>query len=197
MDDVRSARHRLIVSIVGPSNAGKSQLARHVSALAGANEVCRVPTDYFLQPRARGESLEGYWARPFEWDWALLADRLLGADGSARTTPDFDFTTFERRSDLGGLSLVLRPVMVLDAIDAFPGARLVVRIDCAEQVRRERVRERDARWGSQVGERWASMERSWSEIRAALVGEDLVVDGTQPLDELAAIVVAAIRSARE
>ena len=66
MDDVRSAGHRLIVSIIGPSNGGKSQLARHVAALAGANEVCRVPTDYFLVPRARGESLEGFWARPLE-----------------------------------------------------------------------------------------------------------------------------------
>src|SRR5688500_15020615 len=37
----------IIVSIFGPSNAGKSQLAKAVAVAVGEHRCARIPTDYF------------------------------------------------------------------------------------------------------------------------------------------------------
>lgn len=132
-------RHCRIVSIVGPSNAGKSEVAKRTAERLGNDIACRIPTDYFIIPRKTNEFLTMFLAQPLKWDWALLRQRLKAPVGSGVATPDFDFEDFTRQASNGGKPFTVRPVMLTDAMAACPYADLVVRIDAPNNVRHNRV----------------------------------------------------------
>ena len=170
-----------LVTIFGPAGAGKSVLARAVAEAFGPGVAARVPTDYFFLPREPGEPLERYLMRPLAWDWSLLRERLSSSVGSEVTTPDADFETFTRRSGTGGRPMPIRPVMLLDAMAPYPDADIVVRVDVPQAVRRARIVERDARWGTRVQDRWGHLEATWRAV--PVTSPHLVLDGARPLEE--------------
>lgn len=174
----------LVVSICGPSSAGKSQLARATGEVLGAIVASRIPVDYFLVPRSPDSTLEAYYSGALQWDWPLLRSRLALPLGTVTATPDVDFTTFRRNDELGGLPFTIRPVMICDAMAPYPDSDLVVLLDVPADVRWRRIVERDQRWGTSVAMRWMHLEHTWRDAWQTL-SPDLVLDGTIPLDFLA------------
>ena len=183
--------NRYLVTIFGAAGAGKSVLAKAVADTLGNEVAARVPVDYFFLPCGAGEPLERYLARPLEWDWELLGERLALPPGAETTTPDADFGTFTRLSDTGGRPMPIRPVMILDAMAPFPNADLLVRLDVPDAVRRQRIVERDVRWGTRVQDRWDHLEATWRAVRPGT--PHLVIDGTRSLDDNVATLVGMIR----
>lgn len=179
-----------LVTIFGAAGAGKSALAQAAAECLGDEVAARVPTDYFFAPRALGEPLEAYLARPLAWDWVLLRESLALPIGTEATTPDADFETFTRISETGGRSMPIRPVMLLDAMAPYPEADVLVRVDVPDAVRRARIVERDLRWGTRVQDRWEHLEATWSAVPE--VSPDLVLDGTRSIQDNVAALVSAI-----
>ncbi len=185
---------RLVVSIVGPSGVGKSQLAKETAGLLGSEVANRVPTDYFIVPRPVEMTMNEFLRQPLAWDWPKLDDLIRLPLGTVTTTPDVDFTRFVRCAPSGGLPVTVRPVMLVDAMATYPRADLVVRLDASSRTRRQRVVERDKRWGTRVCDRWFQLELT---ERAELDGQtrlpDLYLDGERPLVENAVRLAAVIR----
>lgn len=181
------------VSIVGPSASGKSQLARHTAAALGEDAACRIPTDYFFIPRSAGQSLPNFLRQPLQYDWTLLVRHLAAPIGTVRSTPDADFTVFDRLAESGGREFTIRPVMIVDAMAAFPGADLLVRIDVPDAVRRERLRERDIRWGSAVSANWEHLETTWRRAREEMRSPEIVLDGERSIEVNARALAEEIR----
>lgn len=173
-----------VVSICGPSNAGKSQLAKATVQVLGATIASRIPVDYFLVPHSPESSPEAYFSAPMRWDWPLLLSRLALPAGTVTSTPDMDFNTFRRNGDFGGLPFTIRPVMICDAMAPYPESDLVVLLDVPADVRQRRIVERDQRWGTSVAGRWKHLEHAWWDTLQTLT-PDLVLEGTRPLDVLA------------
>jgi uridine kinase len=191
------AQRPFIVSIVGPSAAGKSQLARRTAAELGDDLASRVPADDFFVPRPVDQPLGDFLRQPLRYDWALLAQCLALPVGTAVTTPNADFTTFQRIADSGGRPFTIRQVMIVDAMVAFPNADLLVRLDVPDDVRRERLRERDVRWNSNVLANWEHLTVTWRMALATLAemrSPDLALDGERPLDVNAGTVAELVRS---
>lgn len=184
-----------LVTIIGGAGSGKSQLAKATASELGEHCASRVPTDYFLLPRDAGESLDSFLGRPLRYDWTLLDSILRLPMGTRTTTPDIDFERFERRTHMGGLPLVVRPVMICDAMVPYPDADLVVRLDVPAEIRFARVVERDLRWGTRVQDRWEHLDLSWAPITRESF--DLELDGTEPLGSNARVLAKAIRSERQ
>lgn len=171
-----------ILSIVGPSASGKSQLARRTAAVLGEEVASRIPTDYFFMPRPAGQSLPDFLRQPLRYDWALLTHLVGLPIGSVVSTPDADFTGFRRIADSAGRPFTIRPVMIVDAMAAFPGADLLVRLDVPDDVRRDRLRERDVRWGSDVSANWEHLEFTWRTAQDEMSRPDIVLDGALPFE---------------
>lgn len=184
-----------LVTIYGPAGAGKSELAKAVAARLGDGFACRVPTDHFFVPRQPAEPLERYLARPLAWDWALLRERLALPVGTEATTPDADFATFLRVAETGGRPMPIRPVMIMDAMAPYPDADIVVRVEAPDAVRRARIVERDARWGTRVQERWSHLEATWRAVTAG--PPHLVLDGTRPLEANVGMLLDLINDRRD
>jgi uridine kinase len=170
-----------VVTIYGPSGAGKSQVAKALVEVLGDDVASRVPTDYFLMPRPNGMSFDEYQAQQYEYDWPLMAERLSMPQGTATTTPDFDFEAFTRRAPEGGLGFELRPVMILDAMEPYPDAGLRVLLTVPDEVRRARIAARDRRWGTTVIDRWDQLQATWDAVDERAVLPDLALDATQPI----------------
>ncbi len=179
-----------VVTICGPAGSGKSMLAKAAAAALGDGIAARVPTDDFFLPRELDEPLSRFLLRPLQWDWQLLGERLRLPIGTMASTPDVDFKGFLRRADTGGLPLPIRPVMFVDAMEPFPGADLVIRLDVPAAVRRARIVERDERWGTRVIDRWAHLEASWAAHEHVV--PDLALDGEQPLADNTALVCGLV-----
>lgn len=186
-----------VVSIVGPSATGKSQLAKRVMTELGEDLACRVPADSFFIPRPQGQSMPEFLRQPLQYDWSLLGRLLALPIRTAVTTPDADFTRFRRRAESGGRPFRIRPVMIVDAMAAFPTADLLARLDVPDDVRRERLRERDVRWGSHVLANWDHLTFTWRASLAALAemrGPELTLDGEEPVEVNAAALAEKIRT---
>lgn len=179
-----------LVTIYGAAGSGKSVLAKAVVETLGEAIAARVPTDYFFVPREPNEPLPAYLAKPLAWDWDLLRERLSLPIGTDATTPDADFEAFTRIAASGGRPLSIRSVMLLDAMAPFPEADLAVRLDVPAAVRRERIISRDERWGTRVRDRWAHLEETWHAVPEVV--PDLVLDGTCPMEDNVAALVAMI-----
>jgi uridine kinase len=184
-----------VVSIAGGSGAGKSQLAKALAELLGEKVATRVPTDWYLVPRATGTPVAEWLRQPLAWDHAAIARLLAAPVGETHLTPPFDFTTFRHADRTGERKVIpIRPVMVLDAMDPWPGADLSVLLAVPEAVRHRRVAERDIRWGSRVLERWEQMETTWRRIEERGHRFDVTLDGALPIAGNAARIAAALHA---
>ncbi len=142
---------RKVISICGGAGSGKSQLAKAVASRLGSDRCSRVPTDYFL--RSATQPLADYLLAPLEYDWDLLGRVLALPPGTETSTPDFDFETFQRRSQLGGRKLTIREVMLIDSMPPYPQSDLVILISAPSEMRRMRLMSRDQVWGTAVAKR--------------------------------------------
>lgn len=195
IDPIGDVRAPIVISICGPAGAGKSQVARATADVLGADLATRIPTDYFFVPRPDGTSLTDFLREPLSWDWNLMAARFRLPFGTETTTPDADFDEFRRRSDYGGVSFTIRPIVICDAMEPYPASRLVFRLAVADEERRHRITERDARWNTRVIERWEHLEMTW--IAHSVHEADTVIDGTQPIAASASTIVDVIRGCCE
>lgn len=191
IDPNRETRDVMVISVSGPAGAGKSQVAKATAETLGSNIATRVPTDYFFVPRLAGMSLEDYCRQPMTWDWELMVGRFRLPVGSETSTPDVDFTSFARRSDFGGLPFTIRRILFCDAMEPFPASDLVITLDVPDKERQRRIAERDARWQTSVIDRWEHLEITWRAV--ASIGADVVIDGTQPIEETAAMIAGFVR----
>lgn len=182
-----------IVSIVGPSASGKSQLARRAAAELGEVVASRVPADYFFVPREADQSLADFLRQPLRYDWPLLMERIASPLGTIASTPAADFTTFRRLAGSGGRPFTIRPVMLIDAMAACPEADLLIRLDVPDDVRRERLQERDVRWGSNVAANWEHLCATWDAALAEMRSPDMVLNGEQPLEVSARVLAQEVR----
>ncbi|HEV2074446.1 MAG TPA: hypothetical protein VGR29_12485 [Thermomicrobiales bacterium] len=180
IDANRKQQNAIVVSLCGPSNAGKSQLAKATVAALGSEVASRVPVDYFFIPRPESVSLDAFFSQPLGWDWDLLRERLALPVGTRTSTPDADFDAFQRRAPDGGPGFTVRPIMLCDAMAPFPQSDLIALIDVSDTQRLRRVAERDLPWGTSVGNRWMHLEETWGNVSKEL-GPDLVLDGMEPL----------------
>lgn len=183
-----------MVSIVGPSAAGKSQLAKRTTAALGEGVSCRIPTDYFFIPRQTDQPLPEFLRQPLQYDWPMIVQLIVQPIGTAVSTPDADFTGFQRRADSGGLPFTIRPVMIVDAMAAFPDADLLVRLDVPDDVRRERLCERDARWGTDVLANWDHLILTWQVALEQMRRPDMTLDGEHAVAVNVGEIVEAIRT---
>ncbi|MEA2524359.1 MAG: Phosphoribulokinase / Uridine kinase family [Thermomicrobiales bacterium] len=172
---------RLILSICGPSGAGKSQLANALVGCLGPDLCARVPTDYYAVPAI--EPLSAYFTQPLRYDWTLLARVLALPEGTAVSTPDFDFERFQRLHETGGRPFTIRPVMVLDAMEPYPHSDARILLVGPDHVRRERIAARDQIWNTHVRDRWHHLEVTWAHARTLMPACDLELDGTEPIVE--------------
>ncbi|MGC4189854.1 MAG: hypothetical protein QM589_01290 [Thermomicrobiales bacterium] len=184
----------LTIAIYAPSGAGKSQLAKHTAAAIGTETASRVAVDYFLVPRPTGMPREAFDRLPLRYDWNLLASRLALPIGTEMSTPDVDWDTFFRQSDTGGIPFMMRPVMLLEAMEPYPKADARVLLDIEDAERLRRIAERDLRWGTTVRERTGHLDATWERMQAMGIVPNLILDGAQPLGKNAAVLAAWIRA---
>jgi uridine kinase len=181
---------RLVVSICGPSGSGKSQLAEALVVGLGEEVAVRVPADYYLAPAPADGTLTDYFASPLDYDWAALERAVSLPEGTATSTPDFDFESFRRVAETGGRPFVLRRLVFVDAIYPAPFADATIALDPPDDVRRARIVERDERWGTNVIGRWAHLELATARLRSLNVAYDLKLAGTDDIDRTAQLVTA-------
>jgi len=117
--------------------------------------------------------------------------------GTETSTPDFDFETFQRRSQLNGRDLTVREIMLIDSITPYPRSDLVILISVPSEIRRARVMSRDRVWGTQVAKRWANLELTWEQAQGRLAHVDLELDGRLSLDLNAADLAERLRALLE
>lgn len=171
----------MIVCLMGPSTAGKSTLAKTLQQ-SDPEVFARVPVDFFFVPRPASVSIADYLARPFSYDWRAL-DRALSANGAQRSTPDADFERLVWRSDTGGLPLAQAPVYLLDGMRPHPRCEALVMLALDESDQRQRLIERDARWGTRVAERSAHLAATYEQGCSELPREpDLRLRATDPIE---------------
>lgn len=185
--------HPLTIAIYAPSGSGKSQLAKRTAAALGEAVASRVAVDNFLVPRPADMPRDEFDRLPLRYDWTLLRARLALPPGTETSAPEVDFTTFLRVAETGGPAFVVRPVMLLDAMEPFPDADARVLLAVPDAVRLERIAERDIRWGTTVRERTGHLAATWSRVAALGIVPDLVLDGLVSLDENAKTLAAWIR----
>ena len=164
----------VIVSLCGAAGAGKSTLAVALAATYG-EWASRVPADYSLLPPADP-------AGSLRWDWDRLLADLSRPLGTTVMTPAVDFTTLRRSEDGDRQSFVVRPLMLVDAMQPCPAADLIIRLAGPPDARRARLAERDRRWDTAVLDRWDRLE-------ATVATTDLgpaahVLDTRRPVAEL-------------
>lgn len=192
IDANRIQQNPFVVSICGPSGAGKSQLAKATVRELGDHVAARVPVDFFFVPRPREMPLDLFLVQPLRYDWSLLGDRFACPCGAVTSTPDADFELFLRRANEGGQSFTIRPVMICDGMEPYPGSDLVVRLDAAPEVRWGRIAERDRRWGTRVHARLDHLEATW-QVASRHISFAAVLDGTVSLATTVRVLASMIR----
>ncbi len=163
--------------------------------MVGEDVASRVPMDWYLVPR--DTPMEKWLRRPLAWDHAAVRELLASPVGETRLSPPFDFQAFQRSEVTGERKAIpIRPVMLLDAMEPWPDGDLSVLLDVPDEVRRQRIAERDVRWRTRVIEKWDTLQMTWKQASAQPHRYDLVLDGTCPVEENARRVVGALRSRR-
>lgn len=181
----------MIVCLLGPSAAGKSTLAKELERRY-PERFARVPVDYFFVARPEGMPVAQFLSHPLGYDWDAV-DRALSAHGRRRTTPDCDFERFVRRSDAGGLAISDAPVYVLDGMRPHPRCDFLVMLDLDASVQRQRLAERDIRWGTRVASRTAQLTSTFKAGLAQLPRQpDLRLQATATVDANAQRVIEAL-----
>lgn len=177
----------IVVTICGGSGAGKSKLAQAIVRRLGDLQAARVPVDWYIEPRPPGMSIEEFKCLPVSFDWDILRRDLHHPVGTRIEPPNLDFTTFRRAPGLSGHQVVIRPLMLLDGMQPYPDADVVVLLDVSEDERYRRVKERDQEWGTTVHDRWSQVERTF---RPDLVQPDYVLNNTGTVEATAEELIA-------
>lgn len=185
------ARQRLVVSICGPSGAGKSRLTKAVVAALGDDRAVRIPGDYYL--RSAAEPLATYVTKPIAYDWPLLARTLAQPNGTALSTPDFDFERFVRVAETGGIPFIMRPAALLDTMYPYPEAGVTIRLTAPDAVRHARIAARDIDWGTNVAGRWRQLEASRRYLENLPIRPDLELTGECDPATNASTIIAHLR----
>ena len=173
---------RVLISICGGSGSGKSTLAKELAARLGEARASRVSTDFFLQSNPY-PTLDEFFRHPLAYDWALLAERLQGAHGEARSTPQYDFLQFQRRAPEGGRPFNLRPLMILDAMLPYPAADFIFLVETPDEVRRARIIARDQAWGTRVIDYWPQHQLTLAQLHQAPRHFTAVLSGLAPIED--------------
>jgi uridine kinase len=183
-------KDKLIVSICGKSGSGKSELVKHLTKHLGSNMALRVPCDYFLKP-VNYASFEQFVSTPFMWDWELLKEFISNPVGSVNDIPDYNFNTYSRISETGGLALIIRRYIILDSILPYPESDYKILIESTDKVRLERLRIRDKNWKSNVKKNWEKLELTGKKLENAKF--NLKLDGEKPVAENLELVLKLLR----
>lgn len=165
-----------VVSLCGAAGAGKSTLAVALAEAVG-ERASRVPADYYLLATEDRTA-------PLRWDWTRLAADLARPPSTTVTTPAIDFTSLCRGVAGDRRSFVIRPLMLIDAMQPFPSADLVIRLVAPREVRRARLAERDQCWGTVVLAHWDRLESTAATAKIDPAGHVLAAD--RPVTELVA-----------
>lgn len=192
--DPPGAGRPFVLSLCGGSGCGKSTLALALCQRLGPEQAARIPTDYYLcsNPCATPDE---FLTQPLAYDWAAIEDALGRPQGSAVSTPDYDFVAFRRLADEGGRPYVIRPLMIVDAMAPYPKADLTALLDAPDEERQRRIVARDQHWGTQVIGRWAQHQATLDEVRRA--GRfDLTLDAALPVAANVELLIARLARTR-
>lgn len=182
----------MLVCVMGAAGSGKSTMAKRLETLR-PELIARVPADFFFIPRPPDQSIEGYLAAPFSYDWAGI-DRAVTAAGAERSSPDCDFTTFRRRSPHGGLPIGQGPVLVLDGMRPHPRCDLLVLLQIDAETQQQRLIDRNRQWGAAVATRTEHLAATFKTgITEMPRDPDLVLSATDPMEHNDAAVLQLIR----
>jgi hypothetical protein len=102
-------------------------------------------------------------------------------EGTVTSTPDSDFDRFRRGAETGGRPFAIRPVMVLDSMEPYPGSDAAIGLVAPDDVCRPRIDVRDQIWKTRVGDRLHHLAVTWAHAWTLIAACDLELDGTAPL----------------
>lgn len=172
---------RFIISICGGAGSGKSATAKCLAEELGSDLAVRIPTDYFLKPRLN-ESLNSYFSKPFSYDWDLL-NRVMNVSLDKKIhTPDFDFFTFTRKGVTTGREFFARKIVILDSMLPHPSSKFIVKLEVSDDIRKDRIRQRDEVWKSKAIGRWKTHQLT-KLVLDRFDKIDLLLDGNNDLKD--------------
>lgn len=151
---------RVIISICGPSGAGKADLAKDLVKSLGRDMAVRIPADYFLKTSSY-ENYEEFMSTPFQYDWKLIEEAISHPLGTAVESPHYDFTKFKRISKTGGVTFIIKRYLIFDGIIPYPKSDYVILLTSDFDSRKVRLKERDKRWNTNVMNNWKKLELTY------------------------------------
>jgi len=154
-----------IVSIWGGTGSGKTTLAKSLAAQY-PDLISRVPMDRYILPRSG--TLASVWKKPLRFDWSLFRSQLDKSKlGDEVHVPLFDYDDFTRPELKSKKSFIIKPLLLLDALAPCPFADEHLFLDVEAEMRKKRVKKRDAEHGLQIMQRWEWLEFSlffWQQV---------------------------------
>lgn len=182
---------RFIINICGGAGSGKSSTAKCLAEELGSDLAVRIPTDYFLKPRLN-ESLESYFSKPFSYDWDLL-NRVINVSLDKKVhTPDFDFFTFTRKGLTTGREFFARKIVILDSMLPHPFSKFIVKLEVSDDIRKDRIRQRDEVWKSKAMGRWKTHQLT-KLVLDRFDKIDLLLDGSHDLKDNVINIISTLK----
>lgn len=181
---------RFIISICGGAGSGKSSTAKCLAEGLGNDLAVRIPTDYFLKPRLN-ESLKSYFSKPFSYDWDLLNKVINVSLDKKVHTPDFDFFTFTRKGSMGK-EFFARKIVILDSMLPHPFSKFIVKLEVSDDIRKDRIRQRDEVWKSKAIGRWKTHQLT-KLVLDRFDKIDLLLDGSNDLKNNVLSIISSLK----
>lgn len=167
---------RIIVSICGPSGSGKSILAKEMVKAIGRDMAVRIPGDSFLKS-SKYETFQDFIFSPFQYDWKLVEEILSPRLGTEVHTPLYDFRKYKRINKTGGANLTIRRYLIIDSILPYPNSDYTFLISSGAESRKNRLKERDKRWNTNVISNWKKLELTFGLMNNSKKHIHLKLDG--------------------